>query len=274
MIFFFVFLRKINKRVKSIFNFQVSNILVCFVFLLSSGVHAQRRDYNFRFDARVMDADTAMAISHCHIINKTQNKGTISDVYGSFTITANVGDSIVFSSIGYGRLTIAVNDSMYTNDRIIMLKQEAYTLTELDIGLFSTYDRFRREILSMEAQKAYDMAFDGGMYDLYTPPLPNQGGINIPLPATFASPITFLYNLWSVEGKQYRHFLSVINGTAEFIIIGEKFNGFIVRELTGFENDELVKFMSFCNFTKKYLLAASEMEIRRAIMRKYREYIE
>ena len=68
--------------------------------------------------------------------------------------------------------------------------------------------------------------------------------------------------------------MSVINGTAEFLLIGEKFNGQIVRELTGFENDELVKFMSFCNFTKDFLLAAPEMEIRRAIMRKYREYIE
>ena len=38
-------------------------------------------------------------------------------------------------------------------------------------------------------------------------------------------------------------------------------------------NDELVKFMSFCNFKKEYLLSASEVAIRNEILRKYSEYI-
>ena len=218
-----------------------------------------------------MDADTAVSIPNCHIINKTQNLGTVSDEFGVFTVTANIGDSIMFSSIGYVRMTIAVHDSMYTSNRIIRLKPAIYVLTDLDIGLLSTYDRFKRDFLSREAEEAYKMAPLVKQYEVYITPLPNQGGINVPLAV---SPITFLYNLWSREGKQYQHYLSVINGTAEFIIIGGKFNGLLVKELTGFENDELIKFMSFCKFTKEYLLFASEMEIQREIMRKYREYIK
>ena len=254
---------------KSIFNIQYT-ISILLAFLVCSEAHAQRRDFNFRFDAQIMDADTAVAIPRCHIINKTQNLGTTSDDFGFFSVTANVGDSIMFSSLGYEILTIAVHDSMYTNNRTILLIPTSYVLTALDVGLLSTYDRFRRDILSMEAQKAYDMAFDISRYEVFTPPLPNHGGINVPF---LGSPVTFLYNLWSVEGKNHRHYLSVITGTAEFIVIGEKFNGFIVKDLTGFENDELVKFMSFCRFSKEYLLAASEMEIRRAIMSRYREYV-
>ena len=250
---------------------------IIFILLVSvafSPIYAQPRDFNFRFDARIMDADTAVALYRCHIINKTHNRGTMSDEFGFFSITANAGDSIMFSMLGYEQLTIAVNDTMFTNDRIIRLKPTAYVLTALDVGLLSTYERFRRDILSMEAQEAYDMAFSISRYEIYTPPLPNQGGVNIPLPYALAHPITFLYDIWSAEGKNRRQYMSVINGTAEFIIIGEKFNGLIVRELTGFENDELIRFMSFCNFTKDYLIAASEMEIRRAIMRRYREYVE
>ena len=250
---------------------KIKNIIfVLLVLFAFSEIQAQRRDFNFRFIAKIMDADTAIVIPRCHIINKTLNLGTTSDDFGTFMITANVGDSIMFSSLGYERLTIAVHDSMYTNSRTIRLKPTAYILTALDVGLFSTYERFRRDILSMEAQKAYDLAFDVSRFEVFTPPLPNHGGINVPFAG---SPVTFLYNLWSVEGKNYRQYLSVINGTAEFIIIGEKFNGFIVREMTGFENDELVKFMSYCRFSKEYLLAANEMEIRRAIMSKYREYV-
>ena len=249
--------------------------LFLFVSLICSEVQAQwtnpRKDYKYRFMARLIDADTAVSIPNCHIINKTQNLGTVSDEFGNFTVTANVGDSIMFSSIGYVRMTIAVHDSMYTSNRIIRLKPAIYILTELDIGILSTYDRFKRDILSKEAQEAYKLSDQVSQYDVYVPPLPNQGGFNVPLAV---SPITFLYNLWSKEGKQYQYYQSVINGTAEFIIIGEKFNGLLVKELTGFENDELIKFMSFCMFPKEYLLFASEMEIQREIMRKYREYIK
>ena len=255
----------------SIFHIQytIFNLLLL-VFFTCFEAQAQRKDYNYKFIARVMDADTAVMIPRCHIINKTQGLGTVSDDFGSFTVTANVGDSIIFSSIGYLRLTLAVHDSMYTNNRIVKLKPAIYLLTQVDIGLLSTYDRFKRDILSREAEEAYQMAPLVNQYDVYVTPLPNQGGINVPLGI---SPITFLYNLWSKEGKQLQHYQSVINGTAEFIIIGEKFNGLLVKNLTGFENDELVQFMSYCMFTKEYLLVASEMEIRREIMRKYREYV-
>ena len=236
-------------------------------------LQAQWKDYRFRFIAKLIDADTAVVVPRCHIINMTQNKVSISDESGVFTITANVGDSIMFSSIGYERLRLVVADSMYSNTRVVKLKPAVYTLSELDIGLLSTYDRFKRDILSMEAQQAINMAPFISKYDVFTPPLPNQGGIRVPLPSPLENPISFFYELWSKEGKQSRYYHSVISGTAEFILIGDKFNGHLVRQLTGFENDELIKFMSYCRFTKQYILAASEMEIQREIMRKYREYI-
>jgi hypothetical protein len=219
--------------------------------------------------AKIMDADTAVMIPNCHILNKTQNMGTVSDEFGMFTITANTGDSLMFSAIGYGRTTIAVRDSMYSNDRTIRLKPVTYLLSEVDIGMLSTYDRFKRDMLKMDAEEAFKMA-PVSRFEVYAPPLPNQCGINVPLSV---SPVTFLYNLWSKEGKQYSYYQSVINGTAEFIIIGEKFNGLLVKELTGLEDDELIKFMSFCMFTKEYLLVADERVIQQQIMRKYKVYI-
>ena len=252
-----------NVDIKYVFLFVLS------VFFASNQVQAQRKNFNYKFIAKLMAADTAVTIPNCHIINKTQNMGTISDEFGVFTITANKGDSIVFSSIGYARLIIAVHDSMYTNNRIIRLKPITYLLSEVDIGILSTYDRFKRDVLSKEAEEAQKMAYIS-KYEIYIPPLPNQGGINVPLAV---SPITFLYNMWSKEGKQLHYYQSIVSKTAEFILIGEKFNGLLVKNLTGFENDELIKFMSFCMFTKEYLLIASDMEIHREIMRKYKEYV-
>ena len=250
-----------------------SHLIVLLLLFACCGLNAQIKDYNFRFSARIIAADTSVYISNCHIMNMNQNLGTLSDTDGYFWITANVGDSIMFSFLGYERLTIATHDSLYANNSVISLKPSAFVLTELDIGLLSTYDRFKRDILSREAEEALRLSPLISKYDIYIPPLPNQGGVNIPLIGALASPVTFFYDLLSKEGKQNRYYRSVINGTAEFIILGEKFNGLLVKQLTGFENDELIKFMSFCKFTKEYLLASTDMEIQREIMRKYRNYI-
>ena len=231
-----------------------------------------RKDYKYKFIAKVMDADTAVMLPNCHIINKTQNLGTTSDQYGGFTVTANVGDSIVFSFVGYERLTIAVHDTMYSNNCIVKLIPTAYELSEVRIGRFSTYEQFKREFLSMEAQEAIRLAPLMNQNSIYVPRLPNQGGINVPM-GNLSHPVSLLYDLWSKEGKQKRYYQSVVKGTANHIIIGNKFNGHIVKKLTGLENDELVKFMSFCRFTNEYLLVASEVEIQNAIMRKYGEYM-
>lgn len=229
------------------------------------------KDFKYKFVAKVIRADSAVVIPNCHVINKTQKMGTVSDEYGSFTITANVKDSVEFSAIGYAKLTIAVHDSMYTNTRVVRLQPVAYALSEVNIGLFSTYDRFKRDVMNTRVAQ-HGISIDPiSKYEIYTPPLPGQGGISAP---GLGSPVTFIYNLLSKEGRQRRRYLDVINGTADHVIIGEKFNGLLVYQLTGLKDDELVAFMSSCMFTKEYLLLAPQQEINRNVMRRYGEYLK
>ncbi|MDR1672502.1 MAG: hypothetical protein LBS09_03425 [Bacteroidales bacterium] len=236
---------------------------------------AQPPDYNFRFSARVVANDsTETSLRDCHVINTTQGLGTISNEFGDFTITANRGDSIRFSILGYERLTIAVADSMYANNRIIRLHPATYMLSDVEVGRFSTYDRFKRDFMDTQTASSPLMTIDPiSKFEIAPKLLPGQGGINIPtLLAMLDHPITTLYNVFSKEGKQMRYYQSIVTGTADFIIIGKKFNGDIVKQLTGLENDELVRFMSDCFFTKEYLLYMPQEEINRAIVRKYNEW--
>jgi len=209
---------------------------------------------NFIFQSRVISDSSFNAIRDCHVINKTQNTGTVTDANGEFKITAYINDSITFSAIGYEKLTIALDVSMYNYGYTIILKPQAYDLEEVTIM------PYRLNLPPITK------------WEIYKPPLPNQGGINL-LP-TDVSPITALYNRYSREGKQRRHYKSVIDETAEYIRIGEKFNSEMVSQITGLKDDELVKFMSFCNFSKDFILNYSPETIRRTIRKKYEEYIE
>ena len=212
-------------------------------------------DYNFIFRSRVVNDSTLTAIRDCHIINKTQNVGTVSDAYGDFKISANVGDSIAFSVLGYETLSIVLAESMFNYGYIVKLKPKTFELSEIMVKPFQI-----------------DMA-PIRRSEIYVTPLPNQGGINIPLSGALASPITFLYNQFSKEGKQQRYYRSLIDGTADFLLIGEKFNGELVAQLTGLKDDELINFMSYCNFSPEFLLTYSPETIRREIRRKYLEYL-
>ena len=212
-------------------------------------------DFNYIFRSRVLEDSSFDPIRGCHIINKTQRTGTVSDANGDFRITANIGDSISFSALGYETLTIALSYSMYDYGLIINLKPTAYEMEEVTI----------RPIIEKPLITKWE---------IYTPPLPNQGGINIPISGPLANPVTSLYSRFSKEGKQKRYYDSVINGTADFMVIGEKFNGLIVAQITGLKDDELIGFMSWCKFSNDFLLNYSLETIRRAIRTKYQEYTQ
>jgi hypothetical protein len=213
--------------------------------------HAQ--NYNYVFSSRVVSDSSFNSIRDCHIINKTQRTGTVSNSYGDFKITDNVHDSISFSAIGYEKRTIALTDSMFTYGYVILLTPTAYVLDEVTIRSyklnFSPIDR--RSIAPRTL-------------------LPNQGGVG----TSIEGPVTFFYNLFSREGRHKRYYKKITEGTADFMRIGEKFNGEMVSQITGLRDDELVKFMSFCNFSNDFLLNYSMETIKRAIRKKYGEYKE
>ena len=207
-------------------------------------------DFNYIFQSRVVSDSSFNSISNCHIINKTQRTATVSDAYGNFKITANVNDSILFSALGYENLTISLTDSMYNYGYIIKLQPATYELSEV--------------IIQPIIEKPFVTK-----WEVYTPPLPNQGGINIP---TGINPVTFFYNRFSREGKQKKYYAKLKEGTHDFMFIGEKFNGKMVAQLTGLKDDELIKFMSYCNFSNDFLMNYSPETINRAIKQKYQEY--
>ena len=211
-------------------------------------------DFNFLFQSKVVCDSSLNPVRDCHIINTTQRTATVTDAFGDFKISAGINDSITFSALGYEKLTITLTGSMFSYGYIVKLKPIAYDISEVTITPFS---------LNFPSVSRFE---------IYTPPLPNQGGVNL-LPAP-VSPVTALYNRFSKEGRQRRYYKSVLDGNADFMLIGEKFNGSMVAQITGLKDDELIAFMSFCKFSNDFLLNYSPETISRAIKRKYAEFVE
>lgn len=99
-----------------------------------------------------------------HIINKTANKFTITNLNGEFFIPAKVNDTILISSIKYVHVQIVVDNLVYeTKHLIVYLKENVNQLNEVVIGRFLTGD-LRSDVLNTKIKKEinfYDVGIPG-----------------------------------------------------------------------------------------------------------------
>lgn len=72
-------------------------------------------------------------LTQVHIVNMTSEKGTLSEASGVFAIEVTPGDSILFSSVQYKNITIAVRPEMLEKIFEIELEEEINELDEVQL---------------------------------------------------------------------------------------------------------------------------------------------
>ena len=110
-------------------------ILTIFLFPFCFSSFAQ--DKSVQLTGILISTDSLLTIPFANVLIKTQDKGTISDFYGYFSLVANKGDTIVFSCLGYKRTTYVIpkmiNDIKNTNKLTIFdNKNVTRTFTYID----------------------------------------------------------------------------------------------------------------------------------------------
>ena len=202
----------------------------------------------------VLDQSDVKPMSDVHVFNKRTNIVTITAPNGSFRIMGTKGDSIRISCIGYATYNTVVADS--TDKPVILLRPVAYDLG----GVVIRPDTLRVAGVA----EAIRLAQQEGGYPLQRP----SWGFG----PVIGGPVTLLYNAFSKTAKQERAYMAKVMGTDDNIVIGSKFNGDIVSDLTGLRGTELVNFMAWCGFSRKYLLTANDGQVEKSILDKWFQY--
>lgn len=74
-------------------------------------------------------------VENIHVINKTAQKFTTTNVYGQFKITASVNDTLVFSSIQHKLLSILVDEETLSNKTLVVtLEEQINALDQVVVG--------------------------------------------------------------------------------------------------------------------------------------------
>lgn len=128
------------------------------------GLNAQ----DFDIEGKVIADDDIEGI---HIINKTANKFTVTDINGVFTIPAKLNDTILISGIKYKYQEIIVNDLIIKAGKMsIYLEVNVYQLDEVLVGKFLTGD-LHSDILNANIKddiNFYDVGIPGYIGKLKT----------------------------------------------------------------------------------------------------------
>jgi len=224
---------------------------------------------NLVFRGVLYNSVDSTTLSDVHVINYSTEKVTYSLSDGSFEIAINVGDRILFSSIGFQLTELIITDSLLDTDfNKIFLQPEIYMLKSTTVYPYQTYEEFKQAFLNLKTED-------------------NSIELNLPVPVviketepgTFAtislgSPITALYMAYSKEGKELKKYNEIIERDKIEKFVAIKYNKSIVKLITGIEEEnELKEFMEYCHLSNEFILKSIDYEIYLAIKNCYEDFI-
>ncbi len=268
----------LNKLLR-IFAFLV--LLGCYQTFFQEECYAQGRS-TIDVSGKIIDADSLDPIPAVHVFIKDQTQGTISNRNGFFSISIGVGDTLVFSSVGYHTLFYRLPDSLNIRNPFIeiSLKSDTIKLKEVLVRGHLNPAAVRRYLENIKAQKRHNNPADLTRdIPKSTPKTKPEGrahtvglGSSTEGGAALEGVLTGLANLFNKRAQQQKRIARLLEerrnleaqkAYREFL--DTKFNEQIVAEATGLQGSRLDKFLAYCNFSDEFIYAATEYEILAAI---------
>ncbi|MEM9337241.1 MAG: hypothetical protein AAGA66_00815 [Bacteroidota bacterium] len=223
--------------------------LLILLFLSLSTLALSQRAFFYGF---VQDSTTKEELVGTHIRNISSDKLAISDAYGKFRLTAQVGDSIVLSNVGYQMLLWIAKENWFTSERVTFsLPVDTIYLEEIVVGKLPEYSKYKQMIIDTQPEDTSFWYFGVPQPEMKGSVLEKKQYTN---PLFIAShPITFWHHAFSKKEKQKRKMVEIQRQSGIRDKADQKFTREWVRDVTKLQGDRLTDFIAYCKFTPKYL---------------------
>lgn len=130
-------------------------IWILFIFLLSAttAFSQSSKKHLVQFSGVIINLDSNTVVPYVTIINKTaKNQLHSANFKGYFSFVANVGDTLLFTAVGFRREGIVIPTDV-TDDRytiVVKMKQEAINLPMVRVYPWASTDEFKKEFMTMK----------------------------------------------------------------------------------------------------------------------------
>lgn len=245
------------------------SIKILLFITVALSVRSQEVDL-FHFQGRMIDI-YGEVIEYAHIINLSRSTGVISDRSGRFAILAREGDSIMITHLTHITRFLSARkppDELFVDE--VVLLPRVFELSELIIRpLPRNRAEFRHDFKNLRLPpppEPVDIRMPHISTLVYTGP---EHGVGIVIKGPFQA----FYDQFSREARQRRKLESEL--AKEFVAkqVAGRFNPQLIKRATGLSNEEEInRFMEFCNFDPSFILRVSDYELVTAILICYERY--
>jgi len=246
-------------------------ILLCSLLLLirTGLLIAQNQDSLLDYTGRVLDKNS-YSVPGTHVINMDTHKGDVTDSSGIFIIQSRVGDQLLFRNIAFRDTIIRLSSATEIN---VLLSHKNYPIPELKVFEWgSTYKDFKKAFLEMPMERTLGEKLGLPQQSGDTDPFFLKEDVISSARYFFNSPVNFLYYNLSKTEKSRRKVYELRKN--EFYI--DRFNKIYCYEeisrITGLQNEELLRFMSFMEKEFQCDIFCNEYQIVAEIFRVWKKY--
>lgn len=246
-------------------------LTILFLLIFSAAAQAQER---VLLGGIVRNHLTTGPVAAAHVMNLTDSLATITSPEGAFKIPVHLGDSLIFSSIGYHHKALIVTEKELLADYIeIKMVQREYQLGEVEVNPLGTKEQFRQKFMELEVDDGTIeiVGIKGPSKDRRTIPVTEDAN-EIKKAKYMMSPASFIYGNLSKDAKARQELHRLEKQKERHRYNYQKFNEDVVTKVTGYEGDKLHEFMDFCNFSESQIYGFSDYELTVAILHKQRQF--
>lgn len=222
-----------------------------------------------RLEGRVVDSHF-QPIPYAHVLIPASHYGVAADIFGSFTIGAYPGDTLLIRAVSYHekRYIAPANDHETEQPVTFILEPDTVVLDELEVYAWPERDAERKQIIDDLIEQELVTALDHltpSYKDLLVSQLRSTGaGISIP------GPFSLIYSTFSKEARTRREVEKIILREK----VGKRYTPALISKLTGLKHtEEINRFISFCSLDDRFILGASDYELYASIRECYKEFI-
>jgi hypothetical protein len=248
-----------------------SGVKLILFFLLFSAFGDLNGQTVYALEGRLFNAKDSSFVQASNVYTLPGMKGNMSDPNGYFYMEITEEDTLYVKTIGFNTYKIYCEDLIANKEfRIhIFLEPKVYELETVNILGSMSYKEFKEELLNLplaeDQVKDFDIPWEWYGYQ----DMPASGGFGI----TFNGIFSGLYDKYGKEGKQRRKIAEVEEQASYQDYLFSKYNPYVIQRATGIsDEDELVRFMEYCQFSDYFIVNATNEELIAALKKKYQIY--
>lgn len=197
-------------------------------------------------------------LTQVHIVNMTSEKGTLSEASGVFAIEVTPGDSILFSSVQYKNITIAIRPEMLEKIFEIELEEEINELDEVQLHELS--GNLQQDIGNIETVNQADF---GIPYSDKEPP-----GIverKIRSMSSSMDPVGLVYGVISGERKKLKQALENERMNNRILKARYLLSEDFYNDELGLNETEIMNFLYYCSENPGYFRLVNSDDLLKLI---------